>query len=417
MKKMNYRSCPECGARADAGAERCDLCGAPLEALGGADAPDEGVAAGAQTAASIGDAWNASGAGEVANDALYCNACGAENPPGSNFCSRCGVRLRSAASGAAADAAPGAAPAAAGASGASGAVPVRAAELPRPAGGGAHPDDSQRSVTVPPPQPSTPAEAAAGSESRGLTRHVVAVVGLSVLLVVALYMITVISKQPGTRDSEAIASAPVEARAASVIQEHEAIPVSETYRSRVDSLRSVIESVERTESIGARRQLVDFLIGIGRVDRAAIEQQRVARITDEAADWKMAGNLLFDWMEMSESDAKSDVALLTIDAYKELLERQPDDLDARADLGWAYQYDPRNPMEAIRQTNLVLEESPDHLGANYNRGVFLLRINRLDDAIEQFERVKSIAGADSPYYRQAEMWIDTIEESRGAGES
>ena len=394
MKRMTYRSCPECGARVDEGAGRCDLCGAALEVFSGGAAPNDWDAA----ASLEKNAADESAAREGLDDALYCNDCGAANPPGSNFCSRCGVRLRSAAGSADAHAA------------------VRAPVLPPSKNAGAHENATSRPVTRPPSAPAA-AEATDGTASSGLTRHVVAVVGLSILLVVALYMITVISKQPGMRDTEAVASAPVEARAASVIQEHESIPVSETYRARVDSLRGVIESAETAESVGTRRQLVEFLIGIGRVDRAAIEQQRVARITEEAADWRMAGDLLFDWMEMSESDAKSQVALLTIDAYKKLLEQRPDDLDARADLGWAYQYDPRNPMEAIRQTNLVLEESPDHLGANYNRGVFLLRINRLDDAVEQFERVKTIAGADSPYYRQAEMWIDTIEESRRAGES
>jgi hypothetical protein len=74
-------------------------------------------------------------------------------------------------------------------------------------------------------------------------------------------------------------------------------------------------------------------------------------------------------------------------------------------------------MEAIRQTNLVLEKDADHLMANYNKGVFLMRINRLDQALEQFERVKVLAGAESPYYRQADMWIVTIRESQAEREA
>ncbi len=242
-------------------------------------------------------------------------------------------------------------------------------------------------------------------------------VGLAVLVVVALYTITVVSNQQAPVNSEAAVSAPAETRSASVIREREAIPIAEAYRGRVDSLRTVIEEADAPESLQARRELVDILIGIGRIDRAAIEQQRIARITDGAPDWKTAGNLLFDWMEMTEPDSKPQVALLVIDAYKQVLQQEPDDFDARADLGWAYQYDPQNPMEAIRQTNLVLEERPDHLTANYNRAVFLMRINRLNDAVEQFERVKTIAGVESPYYRQAEMWIDTIRQSQAKEEA
>src|SRR5690606_35307888 len=131
-------------------------------------------------------------------------------------------------------------------------------------------------------------------------------------------------------------------------------------------------------------------LDIGRIDRAAIEQQRVAQETGGLEDWRRAGDLLFDWMETVTPERRTDVALLTIDAYERVLQQDPGDLDARADLGWAFQYDPQNPMRAIEHTNRVLEEDPDHLAANYNRGVFLLRINRIEDAIAQLERVKQL---------------------------
>lgn len=273
------------------------------------------------------------------------------------------------------------------------------------------------------PAPTTPPEIRSTPSTRddndgSLARHVTVLVGLAVLVVVALFMITVISKQRPTPPPDAASAAPAETRAASIIQEHEAIPIGERHQGRVDSLRTIVNSEDEVQSLEARKQLVEFFIEIGRIDRAAIEQMHLADVTQNPGDWKLAGNLFSDWMEMAEPESKPQIALLTIDAYKRVLEQQPDDLEARADLGWAYQYDPQNPMEAIRQTNLVLEEDADHLMANYNKGVFLMRINRLDQALEQFERVKTLAGTESPYYRQADMWIVTIRESqaeRGAG--
>jgi hypothetical protein len=50
--------------------------------------------------------------------------------------------------------------------------------------------------------------------------------------------------------------------------------------------------------------------------------------------------------------------------------------------------------------------------ANYNRAVFLTRINRLDEAKVQFERVKSLSGEGSLYFRRAEAWLDSIRRSR-----
>lgn len=387
---MSYRSCPECGARLATGARRCDLCGASLEAQNVDPEPNADergpVGAGRSSGgAPEDDGSDASVPGETDSGEVFCNACGAANAAGSNYCSQCGEPLRRSAP-------------------RPSAVPAPPSAVP------ASPAEARRS------EPTT--ASADDAEGRSaLTQKVGVLIGLAVLVVVALYMITVVSKQRAPAGSESIASAPAETRSASIIREREAVPISENFRDRVDSLRSVIDGADPAESVQARRQLVDFLIGIGRIDRAAIEQQRVARITDEAPDWKKAGNLLFDWMEATEPDSKSRVALLAIDAYKQVLQQRPDDLDARADLGWVYQYDPQNPMEAIRHTNLVLEENPEHLTANYNKGVFLMRINRIDDALKQFERVKVIAGADSPYYRQSEMWIDTIRESRERGEA
>lgn len=383
---MKDRSCPECGARLPQGAERCDLCGAPLEVQDGSGGTENAIAESADQRAGE-DIPEPSTPQEVKSEEVFCNACGAKNPPRSNFCSHCGARLS----------------------------PVGESVGGARHEGGKPPPPAPPASAAPtaPPSPSAGTSSQdSGDSQRDLTRRVGILVGLAILVVVGLYTITVVSKQRAPIDTDAAVGVPADSRAASVIQEREAIPIGEAYRDRVDSLQAVIDEADAAESIGARRRLVDLLIGIGRVDRAAIEQQRVARISDEAADWKKAGNLLFDWMEMTEPASKSDVALLAIDAYKQVLAHQPDDLDARADLGWAYQYDPQNPMEAIRQTNLVLEESPEHLTANYNKGVFLMRINRLDDASRQFERVKSIAGDESPYYRQAQMWIDTIRDSQ-----
>lgn len=381
---MKDRSCPECGARQSQGAERCDLCGSPLEVQ---DGPLGDLDARAPSMED--DIPEPSTPVDLGREAAICDACGATNPPGSNFCSRCGERIQQVGGGAAGS--------------------PSSPRISAPAGAA----DSAGPTFPPSPAGSVASSPSSGNESqRALTQRVGILIGLAVLVVVALYMVTIVSKQRAPTNGEAAVDAPAETRAASVIQERESVPIGEAYRGRVDSFQVVIEGAGVAESVDTRRQLVNFLVGIGRVDRAAIEQQRLARITDESADWKKAGNLLFDWMEMSEPASKRQVALLAIDAFKRVLEQRPDDLDARADLGWAYQYDPQNPMEAIRQTNLVLEESPEHLTANYNKGVFLLRINRLEDAAKQFERVKSIAGAESPYYRQSQMWIDTIRDSQ-----
>lgn len=275
---------------------------------------------------------------------------------------------------------------------------------------------SLRSDTVAAPQPGNSGASGTSEEARmgSLGMRVAMLVGIPVLIVIALFMITEMSRQRVQPEVAPTAAMPAEMRSAAVIDEFESIPVASQYAPVVDSLQALVRSEGGTIALEAQREFVRFMAEIGRIDRAAIEQQRLARRTGITADWRHAGALLYAWMEAVYNERKTDVALLAIEAFGKVLEQNPEDVDIRADLGWAYQYDPQNPMEAIRQTNLALEQDPDHLAANYNRAVFLLRINRINEALEQFGRVVALAEDGSMYERQAEAWIRTIRENAEA---
>ena len=259
--------------------------------------------------------------------------------------------------------------------------------------------------------PSVAAPAPEESDKGSLGVRVALLVCIPVLIVIALFMVTEMSMRRPQPDTASTAAMPAEMRAAAVIDEFESIPVAAQYAPVADSLREAMRSGDEARALEAQRELVRFLADIGRADLAAIEQQRLARRTDAAPDWRQAGGLLYAWMEAVYNERKTDVALLAIEAFGKVLAENPDDVDVRADLGWAYQYDPQNPMEAIRQTNLALEQDPEHLAANYNRAVFLLRINRIQEALEQFERVSALAEDGSAYQRQAQAWIRTIRQN------
>jgi cytochrome c-type biogenesis protein CcmH/NrfG len=69
-----------------------------------------------------------------------------------------------------------------------------------------------------------------------------------------------------------------------------------------------------------------------------------------------------------------------------------------------------SPMRGIRAINQVLEDDSTFVPARFQKGLALLQINRIDQAVAEFEAVKRHAGRQDPFYKQAQRAIDVIRE-------
>jgi hypothetical protein len=210
--------------------------------------------------------------------------------------------------------------------------------------------------------------------------------------------------------------APGDAAAASAEEDGHALDhvvagVPEAFAPQVEALRKEIAGLEGEERLAKQRELVNLFVGIGRPDLAAIEQEDVARADGALESWTRAGNLYYDWIDGVEGAHRVAVARRAIAAYRKVLEQDPDNLDVRVNMAVAYLYDPEDPMEAINNNNYVLERDPDHIPANFNRGLMLLQINRMAEGLAQMERVKQLAGEGTPFYRQAQQVIEAVNEA------
>ncbi len=351
-------ACPSCGARLAPGATACDLCGQPV-------APESTPSdAFVPEGPSGGD-----GAGPDPQGGVYCNACGTKNPPGARFCSQCGAPLQAPVS------APRRAP-----------VPVAATVPVVPAGLG--------------------------------PRLALYLVG-AVLLVGGLYLATLASRNQGDtpatfRPDVPAATAPGAAPAGG--DSTGFAPLAPEIERQVTALEADVQRLSGDARTAKQNELINLLIGFGRPDRAAEAAQALAEQANTPAAWKRAGDLYYRWMEVLPEPQRPTVAPRVVAAYDRVLAATPDDLDARANLGWAAQYDATgNPMRAILETNDVLKRDSTHLGASYNRGWFLRAIGRLDQSIAQFERVRRLAGPDTPLGREAQLLIDQVRRQQAGG--
>lgn len=184
---------------------------------------------------------------------------------------------------------------------------------------------------------------------------------------------------------------------------------------QIDSLEARIEQASGPDKREAQAELVNLLIGAGQPGRAAVVQSRIADATDAVDAQRRAADLLYRWMQKLQGEGQREqvleVARHAAQAYQAVVDQRPDDLDARTRMGEAYLLTNR-PMRGIKAINAVLDDDSTFVPARFQKGLALLQINRLDQALNEFERVKQFAEDGSPFARQADRALTVIKKQR-----
>ena len=411
-------SCPSCGARVPAGADHCDLCGASVEF----DDEPEDDAPRPETESSP-----ASGApsepepeasGGAPPDSVFCNQCGHQNPADANYCGQCGAELQDLTRSAAPEG-----------------TRAVSADLPS----GAAPGSESESAEAEP--------ATRDAEPAAMGRQIVWMVGIGVVLVLGFFFATQWSQEyewGGEQTEQASPAAPgggtaggapqtgpaagsggsaEAAPAQTSISDLRALvdelsgPVEGPVADKIDSLRAAEQQAQGERQRQLRTQLVRLYIGAGAPGQAALLQRQVADATGDVDDRRRAADLLYRWMRQVEQQSGrarvADVAQHVAAAYEAVADERSQDLDARTRMGEAYLLT-NNPMKGIRAINNVLGEDSTFVPARFQKGLALLQINRLDQAIQQFRQVQEYADPQEPFYKQAERAIEVINEQRSS---
>lgn len=267
------------------------------------------------------------------------------------------------------------------------------------------------------------AQAASASDSdeasdAASTRQIGMIVGVAIAAVLGLFFVTAWSQGMswGGSDTDAAASEASASTSASggatdlrsLLDERGTLDPQ--LASRADSLQNQIESTTGQAKLALQQQLKNVYIGGGAYGRAALVQQEITQAVNTPEAWRDAADRLLDWaQDTDDRSASAQIAQEAVAAYNRVIEEQPENLDARTNMALAYMQT-NNPMRGVQELNYVLDQDPNHIEARMNKAVALTWIQRFDEAIQQFERVKEIVGEDSPFYQQANQAIRVIQE-------
>ncbi len=374
---MNPPVCPACGARLAPGSAQCDLCGHVLSdetpAAPGEHAPEpEAVtpAPGPSVAEAAASAGEASGP--------FCVHCGAKNPDYARFCYQCGHALH-------------------GSGVAEGSVPVVA---------------TTPVVPAPSPSPARPEATTAVAGARpdsDAGKRALTLVGIGVAVVLVLFFITRASQNSGS-----VTAQTTNAGATPAAQQAAPDQLPDEVVARAASLEDEIAAATSDEERVAKKEaLAGLYTQAGAFSRAAVVQEEIAEIKQTALAWADAGSLYLAQMLRTQGPERATYAQLAATTYERSLELDPNDLDVKTDLATAYLNDQTNPMRAVATVKEVLATNPDHVRANFNYGLMLAQINRVDQAMEQFEKVIGLTEGDDPVHQRAEQELARMQAAQG----
>ena len=99
----------------------------------------------------------------------------------------------------------------------------------------------------------------------------------------------------------------------------------------------------------------------------------------------------FDAFRMAgDTSLRSQLVAKAIGSYAKVLEFNPENLNAKTDLGACYADGTSEPMKGIMMLREVVEKDPNHEMAQYNLGMLSVKSGQLDKAIERFNKVLTI---------------------------
>ncbi|GGF15831.1 hypothetical protein GCM10011383_28930 [Hymenobacter cavernae] len=197
---------------------------------------------------------------------------------------------------------------------------------------------------------------------------------------------------PVTNGSKAVASSgdqPTMPAGATPEQPHMAIGASQ--RQELNRLLGKYNAEnDQTAKLRLATDLAVKYKAVEKFDSAGYYYEQVAQARPGEQAWKRAADEYFEAFSFAATEERA--KLLSTKArelYDRVLKNNPDNLDAKTNLGMAYMASD-NPVQGVTLLREVLATDPRNEKALYNLGVLSIQSNQYDRAVDRFQELVKV---------------------------
>lgn len=176
--------------------------------------------------------------------------------------------------------------------------------------------------------------------------------------------------------------------------------LSETITNQINALEDQLTAASQEERLALLKTLAERWDDINKPGPLAFTYEEIAGKEPSSAAWLKTGDAYTNaGRNLQDTAMVREFHDRAVQAYREALKLQPDNVDARTGLGVAYVSGGNNPMEGISLLLEVVKEDPQNLKANKSLGLFSMQSRQFDKAIDRFKTVLSVeSDAESWFY-------------------
>lgn len=217
-----------------------------------------------------------------------------------------------------------------------------------------------------------------------------AVSGTSKLLIVLSAAVLVAALYFAPRKSAKVSGAAIENKTASAAFNFEAF-VDESKKQLTPGEIVRLQKFSSSQESTAADSMAAIWDNAKMPGIAAYYFQQKAEKDNTEKSFLNAAYRYFDGFKMAKDSAqRSYFVSRAISSYSKVLEINPQNLDAKTDLGICYAEGTGNPMQGITLLRDVVKENPRHENAQLNLGFLSIRSGQYEKAIERFNTVLTI---------------------------